>query len=59
MQTHNTTDDAKKGLQTQAFQRAADGIQTHDLLHGQAEPEATAIGLICLQMRAFVAEWGG
>ena len=31
-QTHNPTDD---DLQTQAFSEAADGIRTHDLLHGK------------------------
>jgi hypothetical protein len=34
-QTHKPTASTKKDLQMQAFSRAADGIRTHDLLHGK------------------------
>jgi hypothetical protein len=34
----------EKDLQMQAFSKAADGIRTHDLLHGKAVAAATLIG---------------
>jgi hypothetical protein len=34
-QTEQADCSHEKGLQTQAFSKAADGIRTHDLLHGK------------------------